>query len=132
MIDGMLTREPSLTSRRPNGKGTQPLWGGGLPSMVPHDYVNEPDRKLPMADLNDLADEAATELLKAIRDQAPKASDSKLLNLAQAFSLVVSAEVTAELVDEDDTWEAEEDEPWEADEDEDEQNEIPQEPASLE
>ena len=59
-----------------------------------------------MADLRQLADEAAKELLKAIRDQAPKASDSKLLNLAQAYSLVVSAEVTAELVAEDETWEA--------------------------
>lgn len=64
-----------------------------------------------MADLNELANEAARELLKAIRDQAPKASDSKLLNLAQAFSLVVSAEVTAELVEEDELWGAEEDEP---------------------
>ena len=51
-----------------------------------------------MADLKELADASAKELLKAIRDQAPKASDSKLLNLAQAYSLVVSAEVTAELV----------------------------------
>ena len=47
-----------------------------------------------------LADEAAKELLKAIRDQARKASDLKLLQLAQAYSLVVSAETTAELVDE--------------------------------
>lgn len=60
-----------------------------------------------MADLKALADAAAKELLKAIRDQAPKASDSKLLNLAQAYSLVVSAEVTAELVDLDETSEAE-------------------------
>ena len=60
-----------------------------------------------MADLKTLADEAAKELLKAIRDQAHKASDSKLLNLAQAYSLVVSAEVTAELVELDDTPEAE-------------------------
>ncbi len=56
-----------------------------------------------MADLKALADEAAKEILKAIRDQAPKASDSKLLNLAQAYSLVVSAEVTAELVEFDET-----------------------------
>ena len=60
-----------------------------------------------MANLKTLADEAAKELLKAIRDQAPKASDAKLLNLAQAYSLVVSAEVTAELVELDDTSEAE-------------------------
>ena len=59
-----------------------------------------------MADLKALADEAAKELLKAIRDQAPKASDSRLLNLAQAYSLVVSAEVTAELVEQDETSEA--------------------------
>jgi hypothetical protein len=90
--------------------------------MVPHDYVNERDRKQPMADLNELADEAAKELLKAIRDQAPKASDSKLLNLAQAFSLVVSAEVTVELAEEEDTWEAEEDD----------QDQTPHEPTSLE
>jgi hypothetical protein len=64
-----------------------------------------------MADLKELADEAAKELLKAIRDQAPRASDSKLLNLAQAYSLVVSAEVTAELVEDDGTWAAKEDEP---------------------
>jgi hypothetical protein len=64
-----------------------------------------------MADLRELADDAAKELLKAIRDQAPKASDSKLLNLAQAYSLVVSAEVTAELVEEDETWEEPESEP---------------------
>jgi hypothetical protein len=75
-----------------------------------------------MADLNELADEAAKELLKAIRDQAPKASDSKLLNLAQAFSLVVSAYTTAELVEEDDTWEGEQDE----------QDELPDEPTSPE
>ena len=42
---------------------------------------------------------AAKELLKAIRDQASKASDLKL-QLAQAYSLIVSAETTAELVDE--------------------------------
>ncbi len=53
-----------------------------------------------MADLKQLADEAAKELLKAIRDQARKASDLKLLQLAQAYSLIVSAETTAELVDE--------------------------------
>jgi aminoglycoside phosphotransferase family enzyme len=60
-----------------------------------------------MADLKELADEVAKALLKAIRDQAPKANDSKLLNLAQAYSLVVSAEVTAELVDDDETLDAE-------------------------
>ena len=56
-----------------------------------------------MADLKALADDAAKELLKAIRDQARKATDSKLLNLAQAYSLVVSAEATAELVELDET-----------------------------
>ncbi len=64
-----------------------------------------------MTDLRELADEAAKELLKAIRDQAPKASGSKLLDLAQAYSLVVSAEVTAELVEEDEAWEEPEREP---------------------
>lgn len=53
-----------------------------------------------MADLNELADEAAKELLKAIRDQAPNATGVELLRLAQAYSLVVSAEVTTELFDE--------------------------------
>jgi hypothetical protein len=75
-----------------------------------------------MADLKALADEAAKELLKAIRDQARKASDSKLLNLAQAYSLVVSAEVTAELVEEDKTLDADEGEPGRS----------PQEPTSQE
>jgi hypothetical protein len=56
-----------------------------------------------MADLKKLADEAAKELLKAIRRQAPKASDTRLLNLAQAYSLVVSAEITASLVGDDAT-----------------------------
>ncbi|HYO02080.1 MAG TPA: hypothetical protein VET27_09395 [Mycobacterium sp.] len=64
-----------------------------------------------MADLKELADQAAKELLKAIRDQAPKANDSRLLNLAQAYSLVISAEVTAELVEEYEPVEADEDEP---------------------
>jgi len=41
-----------------------------------------------MGDLKELADDAAKELLKAIRDQAPKASDLKLLQLAQAYSLM--------------------------------------------
>jgi hypothetical protein len=63
-----------------------------------------------MGDLKELADEAAKELLKAIRDQARKASDLKLLQLAQAYSLIVSAE-TAELVDEG---EAEPVETWRA------------------
>jgi post-segregation antitoxin (ccd killing protein) len=64
-----------------------------------------------MADLKELADETAKELLKAIRDQARKASDLKLLQLAQAYSLIVSAETTAELVDEG---EAEPDQTWQA------------------
>lgn len=64
-----------------------------------------------MDDLKELADEAAKELLKAIRDQAREASDLKLLQLAQAYSLIVSAETTAELLDEgegepDQTWQA--------------------------
>ena len=61
-------------------------------------------------------------LLKAIRDQAPKANDSKLLNLAQAYSLVVSAQVTVELVDDVETLDAEEGEPGQS----------PQEPTSQE
>lgn len=67
-----------------------------------------------MAELKKLADEAAKELLKAIRDQAPKASDLKLLQLAEAYSLVVSAEVTATLADDDGTWESEPAESWQA------------------
>lgn len=74
-----------------------------------------------MAELEELANEAAKELLKAIRDQAPKAGDSRLLNLAQAFSLVVSAELTAELGDDDDVWEEEDD--W--------QDQLPDESTSL-
>ena len=84
-----------------------------------------------MADLNELADEAAKVLLKAIRDQAPKASDSKLLNLAQAYSLVVSAEVTMELVEEDETLDGEEDDDEEIlDAEEGEPGRSPQEPTS--
>jgi hypothetical protein len=53
-----------------------------------------------MADLKELADQAAEELLTAIREQARKASDLKLLQLAQAYSLVVSTEVSTRLADE--------------------------------
>jgi hypothetical protein len=52
-----------------------------------------------MAVMKKLADETAVALLKAIKNQAPKASDTKLLNLAQAYSLVFSAEITASLAD---------------------------------
>ena len=53
-----------------------------------------------MADLRELADQAAEELLKGIRDQVRKAGDTELLRLAQAFSLVVSTEVGTRLADE--------------------------------
>ena len=53
-----------------------------------------------MGDLTELADQAAEELLKAIRDQARTASDLKLLQLAQAYSMVVSTEVSTRLADE--------------------------------
>ena len=53
-----------------------------------------------MADLRELADQTAEELLKGIRDQARKAGDTELLRLAQAFSLVVSTEVGSRLADE--------------------------------
>jgi aminoglycoside phosphotransferase family enzyme len=53
-----------------------------------------------MADLKELADQAAGELLKSIRDQAGRASDLKLLQLAQAYSMVVSTEVSTRLADE--------------------------------
>ena len=53
-----------------------------------------------MTDLKELADQAAAELLTAIRDQARKASDLRLLQLAQAYSMVVSTEVSARLPDE--------------------------------
>ena len=56
-----------------------------------------------MADLKELADQAAEELLTAIRDQAQKASDFTLLQLAQAYSLVVSTEVSTRLADENAT-----------------------------
>ena len=56
-----------------------------------------------MADLKELADQAAAELLKAIRDHAGKAGDSSLLNLAQAYSYIVSTEVSTRLADENAT-----------------------------
>ena len=52
-----------------------------------------------MGDLTELADQAAEALLTAIRDQARKASDLKLLQLAQAYSLIVSTEVSTRLAD---------------------------------
>ncbi len=83
-----------------------------------------------MADLKELADEAAKVLLKAIRDQAPKANDSKLLNLAQAYSLVVSVEVTAELLEDDETLDADEDYDETLDAEKGEPDQSPQEPTS--
>jgi hypothetical protein len=56
-----------------------------------------------MADLKELADQAAAELLKAIRDHAGKAGESSLLNLAQAYSYIVSTEVSTRLADENAT-----------------------------
>jgi hypothetical protein len=56
-----------------------------------------------MADLKALADQAAEALLTAILDQARKATDLKLLQLAQAYSLVVSTEVSTRLANEDAT-----------------------------
>jgi hypothetical protein len=56
-----------------------------------------------MADLKQLADQAAAELLKAIRDHAGKAGESSLLNLAQAYSYIVSTEVSTRLADENAT-----------------------------
>jgi hypothetical protein len=47
LIDGMLTGEPSLASRRPTGEAVQPLQGRGLRSILPHYYDNERDRKQP-------------------------------------------------------------------------------------
>jgi hypothetical protein len=52
-----------------------------------------------MADLKELADQTAEELLKAIRDHARKAKDTELLQLAQAYSFVVSTEVGTRLAD---------------------------------
>jgi hypothetical protein len=59
-----------------------------------------------MAELKTLADDAAKELLMAIRNRASKTGESGLLQLAQAYSLVVSAELTAELVGDDELFEA--------------------------
>jgi len=67
-----------------------------------------------MADLKELADQAAEELLTAIRDQARKASDLKLLQLAQAYSMVVSTEVSTRLADENATAQAEIDSAYES------------------
>ncbi len=53
-----------------------------------------------MADLKELADQAAEALLTAIRDQARKATDLRLLQLAQAYSMIVSTEVSTRLADE--------------------------------
>ena len=53
-----------------------------------------------MGDLKELADQAAEELLKGIRDHARKAGDTELLRLAQAYSMVVSTEVSTRLADE--------------------------------
>ena len=53
-----------------------------------------------MGDLKELADQAAEALLTAIRDQARTASDLKLLQLAQAYSMVVSVEVGTRLANE--------------------------------
>ncbi|ULE31863.1 hypothetical protein [Mycobacterium sp. IDR2000157661] len=52
-----------------------------------------------MADLRELADHAAEELLRGIGEHARKAGDTELLRLAQAYSLVVSTEVGARLAD---------------------------------
>jgi hypothetical protein len=60
-----------------------------------------------VADLRELADQAAEELLKAIRDHAGKAKDAELLQLAQAYSMVVSTEVGTRLADESATAAAE-------------------------
>lgn len=60
-----------------------------------------------MADLKELADQTAEELLKAIRDHARKAKSEELLNLAQAYSFVVSTEVGTRLADESATAAAE-------------------------
>jgi hypothetical protein len=56
-----------------------------------------------MADLKELAGQAAEELLKAIRDHAGKAGESSLLHLAQAYSYIVSTEVSTRLADENAT-----------------------------
>lgn len=53
-----------------------------------------------MTDLRELADQAAEQLLTAIRDQAGKSTDLKLLQLAQAYSMIVSTEVSTRLADE--------------------------------
>ncbi len=53
-----------------------------------------------MGDLRLLADQAAEALLTAIRDQARTATDLKLLQLAQAYSMIVSTEVSTRLADE--------------------------------
>jgi hypothetical protein len=53
-----------------------------------------------MGDLTELADQAAEALLTAIRDQARTATDLKLLQLAQAYSMIVSTEVSTRLADE--------------------------------
>ncbi len=60
-----------------------------------------------MTELRELANRAAEELLKAIREQAATAQDIQLLHLAQAYSTVVSTEVGTRLADESATAAAE-------------------------
>ena len=60
-----------------------------------------------MIDLRELADQAAEALLTAIRDQSRTATDLKLLQLAQAYSMIVSTEVSTRLADESATAAAE-------------------------
>ncbi len=60
-----------------------------------------------MTVLRELADRTAEELLKAIQERARTAQDVDLVQLAQAYSLVVSTEVGTRLADESATAAAE-------------------------
>lgn len=100
-LDDVLARKPHLATRRPTGEigqGASPLAASSV------DLAALLRQRAPlggnMADLRELADQAAEELLKGIRDQARKAGDTELLRLAQAYSMVVSTEVSTRLADE--------------------------------
>ena len=99
-VDDLLARKPHLAPRRPTGEIGQ---GASPPAASSVDLAallrQRADRR-DTGDLTELADQAAEELLKAIRDQARTASDLKLLQLAQAYSMVVSTEVSTRLADE--------------------------------
>jgi hypothetical protein len=85
----LLARKTDLASRRPVGE----IGRVASPSAtrrvdLPELLRQRAQQDETMADLKELADQAAAELLKAIRDQTGKAGESSLLDLAQAYSVL--------------------------------------------